>query len=86
MYRLSQSLTDAFSRRFSRTVREDYRQDEAYASTPQGRFWLVVAIVGLLLLPLLLPQYPLFVATQILVAAWRGWACTCWWEVQARYR
>jgi branched-chain amino acid transport system permease protein len=66
MYRLSQTLTDAFSRRFSRTVREDYRQDEAYASTPQGRFWLWLALMGLLALPLLLPQYPMFVATQIL--------------------
>jgi branched-chain amino acid transport system permease protein len=72
VYRLSQYLTDGFSRRFSRTVREDYRQDEAYASTPQGRFWLAIAIVSLLLLPLVLPAYPLFVATQILVAALAG--------------
>jgi len=72
MYRLSQFLTDAFSRRFSRTVREDYRRDEAYASTPQGRFWLAIAIISLLLLPLVLPKYPLFVATQILVAALAG--------------
>jgi len=36
VFRLSQILTDAFSRHFSRTVRETYRQDEAYAATPQG--------------------------------------------------
>lgn len=72
MYRLSQALTDAFSRRFSRTVREDYRQDEAYASTPQGRFWLAVAVIGVLTVPLLLPQYPMFVTTQILIAALAG--------------
>lgn len=72
MYRLSQTLTDAFSRRFSRTVRETYRQDEAYAATPLGRFWLAVALVGVALLPLLLPQYPLFVLTQILIAALAG--------------
>ncbi len=34
MYALSKRLTDAFSRRFARTVRETYREDEAYASTP----------------------------------------------------
>lgn len=72
MFRLSQSLTDAFSRRFSRTVRATYRTDEAYASTPQGVFWLAIALVGILLLPLILPQYPMFVATQILVAALAG--------------
>jgi len=72
VYRLSQTLTDAFSRRFSRTVRETYRQDEAYAATPQGRFWLAVALFGVALLPLLLPQYPLFVLTQILIAALAG--------------
>lgn len=34
MFALSKRLTDAFSLRFARAVRETYREDEAYASTP----------------------------------------------------
>lgn len=72
MFNLTRSLTDSFSRRYSRTVREDYRQDESYASTALGKLWLGIALVGVIVLPLLLPQYPLFVATQVLIAALAG--------------
>jgi branched-chain amino acid transport system permease protein len=69
LYRLAQSLTDAWSRRFSRTVRETYSHDEGYASTPQGRFWLGLFLVFLIVLPLLLNKFQSFVAVQVLIAA-----------------
>lgn len=69
MYRLAKQLTDAFSRRFARSVRETYRQDEAYASTPLGRLALGVFLVLLLLLPLLLPPYPMYVTTLVAIGA-----------------
>lgn len=68
-FELSKTLTDRWSRVFARTVRSTYRQDEAYASTPMGRFWLWLALALLLLLPLLLPAYPMYVAVLIGVAA-----------------
>lgn len=69
MYRLAKQLTDAFSRRFARSVRETYRQDEAYASTPLGRLALGVFLVLLLLLPLFLPPYPMYVTTLVTIGA-----------------
>lgn len=69
LFRISQTLTDRYSRTFARTVRATYRQDEAYASTPLGRFWLWAALILLLLLPALLPPYPMYVATLIAIAA-----------------
>ncbi|WP_018465272.1 branched-chain amino acid ABC transporter permease [Calidithermus timidus] len=68
-FQLSQSLTDRYSRTFARTVRATYRQDEAYASTPLGRLWLWSALVLLVLLPLFLPPYPMYVAVLIAIAS-----------------
>mgnify|MGYP001276818222 CR=1 FL=1 len=50
MFALSKRLTDAFSLRFARAVRETYREDEAYASTPLGRLALYAFLLLLLLL------------------------------------
>ncbi|SDE72065.1 amino acid/amide ABC transporter membrane protein 2, HAAT family [Thermus arciformis] len=69
MYALSKRLTDAFSRRFARAVRETYREDEAYASTPLGRLALYAFLLLLLLLPLLLGPYPMYVATLVAIGA-----------------
>lgn len=68
-YNLSRTLTDRWSQVFARTVRSTYRQDEAYASTAMGRFWLWLALALLVLLPLLLPAYPMYVAVLIAIAA-----------------
>ncbi|RTH31845.1 branched-chain amino acid ABC transporter permease [Thermus scotoductus] len=69
MYPLSKQLTDAFSRRFARAVRETYREDEAYASTPLGRLALGVFLLFLVLLPFLLSPYPMYVATLVAIGA-----------------
>ena len=69
LYELSKALTDRWSRTFARTVRSTYRQDEAYASTAMGRFWLWMALALLLSLPVLLPPYPMYVAVLIAIAA-----------------
>ncbi|GLV47662.1 branched-chain amino acid ABC transporter permease [Thermus sp. LT1-2-5] len=69
MYALSKRLTDAFSRRFARAVRETYREDEAYASTPLGRLALGAFLLLLLLLPFLLGPYPMYVATLVAIGA-----------------
>ena len=69
MFALSKRLTDAFSLRFARAVRETYREDEAYASTPLGRLALYAFLLLLLLLPLLLGPYPMYVATLVAIGA-----------------
>ncbi|APD08441.1 MULTISPECIES: branched-chain amino acid ABC transporter permease [Thermus] len=69
MYALSKRLTDAYSRRFARAVRETYREDEAYASTPLGRLALWAFLLLLLLLPFLLGPYPMYVATLVAIGA-----------------
>jgi len=69
VYALSKRLTDAFSRRFARTVRETYREDEAYASTPLGRLGLMALLLLLLFLPFLLGPYPMYVATLVAIGA-----------------
>ncbi|TBH21864.1 branched-chain amino acid ABC transporter permease [Thermus thermamylovorans] len=69
MYALSKRLTDAYSRRLARAVRETYREDEAYASTPLGRVALWAFLALLLLLPLLLGPYPMYVATLVAIGA-----------------
>jgi branched-chain amino acid transport system permease protein len=69
MYALSKALTDAFSRRFARAVRETYREDEAYASTPLGRLALWVFLLLLLLLPGLLSSYAMYVTLLVTIGA-----------------
>ncbi|MEZ0347934.1 MAG: branched-chain amino acid ABC transporter permease, partial [Thermus sp.] len=69
MYALSKRLTDAYSRRFARAVRETYREDEAYASTPLGRLALWAFLLLLLLLPFPLGPYPMYVATLVAIGA-----------------
>lgn len=69
MYALSKQLTDAYSRRFARAVRETYKEDEAYASTPLGRLGLWAFLALLLFLPLLLGPYPMYVATLVAIGA-----------------
>lgn len=69
MYRLAKQLTDAFSRGFARAVRETYREDEAYASTPLGRVSLGIFLLVLLLLPLFLSPYPMYVITLVAIGA-----------------
>ncbi len=69
MYALSKRLTDAYSRRYARAVRETYREDEAYASTPLGRLSLYALLALLPLLPLLLGPYPMYVATLVGIGA-----------------
>jgi branched-chain amino acid transport system permease protein len=69
VYALSKRLTDAFSRRYARTVRETYREDEAYASTPLGRLGLYTLLLLLLFLPFLLGPYPMYVATLVAIGA-----------------
>lgn len=69
MYALSKRLTDAFSHRFARAVRETYGEDEAYASTPLGRLALGAFLALLFLLPLLLGPYPMYVATLVGIGA-----------------
>jgi len=69
VYALSKRLTDAFSHRFARAVRETYREDEAYASTPLGRLALGAFLLLLLLLPFLLGPYPMYVATLVAIGA-----------------
>jgi branched-chain amino acid transport system permease protein len=69
VYALSKRLTDAYSRRFARAVRETYREDEAYASTPLGRLALWAFLLLLLLLPFLLGPYPMYVATLVAIGA-----------------
>ncbi len=69
LYRLSQRLTDAYSRRFARAVRETYRADEAYASTPLGRLALGALLLLLVLLPHLVSSYALYVLTLVAIGA-----------------
>ena len=69
MFALSKRLTDAFSLRFARAVRETYREDESYASTPLVRLALYAFLLLLLLLPLLLGPYPMYVATLVAIGA-----------------
>jgi len=69
VYILAKRLTDAFSRRYARAVRETYREDEAYASTPLGRLGLYALLLLLLFLPFLLGPYPMYVATLVAIGA-----------------
>lgn len=68
-FELAKTLTDAYSRRFARAVRESYAADEAYASTPLGRAGLAFLLLALLAVPLLLPGYPVYVLTLVAIAA-----------------
>lgn len=69
MYTFSKALTDAFSRRFSRAVRETYREDEAYASTPLGRLALYGFLLLLFALPLLFSSYAMYVTLLVTIGA-----------------
>ncbi|MER3536667.1 MAG: branched-chain amino acid ABC transporter permease [Thermus sp.] len=69
MYALSKALTDAFSRRFARAVRETYREDEAYANTPLGRVALWGFLLFLLLLPAFLSPYLMYVTLLVSIGA-----------------
>ncbi len=68
-YRIARKLSETYSRRFARAVRESYAEDEAYAPTPLGRCALALFLGLLFLLPLILGPYPMYVLSLTAIAA-----------------